>query len=470
MIDMKFKINNLGKIKEANIDLKNLTFFVGKNGTGKTYCASAIWSIINYVNNINIRNCNQIVKNLELTKFFKQIKQIDGGEFYFVVDKDKCFSLRKSVQDKINNDIGSILKDAMGLSDFGDSKIEVFNEEETIIELSLNIRKKPLVDESFLEKNSNTFLNYRGKGKENLYEVDYKIRLNNSIYRNIAINEISSSMLEIILRQEIFRDVIGYGFFGTVWNKFKRTVYLPAARTGIMLAVNYFVEGALQRSVLDAKDELQQITSLPLPLRDFATRIYNPHFYRINHKISHPLEKIFQGKLYRKPKGILAFKPNDCSIELPLSSSSSLVTELAGFYLIGEINDQFLIFEEPEAHLHLEAQRELAKYLAELINAGAKILITTHSDTFIQQINNLITLGDHPKKDELLAKLGISKNEVISRESVIAYEFFAPKGQGVVEEIKLSRTGFIVESLNEVLIKLTEETLAINGELEDDVE
>ena len=42
-----------------------------------------------------------------------------------------------------------------------------------------------------------------------------------------------------------------------------------------------------------------------------------------------------------------------------------------------------LILEEPESHLHPAAQRRLARGIVRLVNAGVKVLITTHSETFV---------------------------------------------------------------------------------------
>lgn len=42
---MKIKIANLGVIEKAEIDLKPLTVFIGRNGTGKTWAAYTLASI-----------------------------------------------------------------------------------------------------------------------------------------------------------------------------------------------------------------------------------------------------------------------------------------------------------------------------------------------------------------------------------------------------------------------------------------
>ena len=75
--------------------------------------------------------------------------------------------------------------------------------------------------------------------------------------------------------------------------------------------------------------------------------------------------------------------------KIPLFRSSSMVTELAPLVLflrnyvsIGDL----VIVEEPESHLHPLAQQRLAGILALMVRSGIRILITTHSDYFVEQL------------------------------------------------------------------------------------
>lgn len=45
---MKVAIKNLGAVREAEIELKPLTVFVGPNNTGKTWSAYTIAAILSY--------------------------------------------------------------------------------------------------------------------------------------------------------------------------------------------------------------------------------------------------------------------------------------------------------------------------------------------------------------------------------------------------------------------------------------
>jgi predicted ATPase len=52
----------------------------------------------------------------------------------------------------------------------------------------------------------------------------------------------------------------------------------------------------------------------------------------------------------------------------------------------------FIIIDEPELNLHPDNQRKIARWLVRVVNAGFKVMITTHSDYIIREFNNLIML------------------------------------------------------------------------------
>jgi len=163
------------------------------------------------------------------------------------------------------------------------------------------------------------------------------------------------------------------------------------------------------------------------------------------------------------PVPSITYEPENTKISLPLHAASSMITELAPFmilmkqgYPIGQI-----IFEEPEAHLHLSAQRSMARALARLVNAGINVLVTSHSDTFVQQINNLMHLYNHPQKTELMKKLGYDEADLINPEDAKAYEFSETRDKTAVYEVKKEPEGFVVPTLNDTLTRLAKETIAL---------
>ena len=94
-----------------------------------------------------------------------------------------------------------------------------------------------------------------------------------------------------------------------------------------------------------------------------------------------------------------------------------------------------LIIEEPEAHLHPENQRILARAISQMVNAGLHVLVTTHSDYFLQQLSNCIRMSSKPSAAR---KLGYTKRDQLPSESVGAYLFSFRRNRPGAETKELS--------------------------------
>ena len=121
-------------------------------------------------------------------------------------------------------------------------------------------------------------------------------------------------------------------------------------------------------------------------------------------------------------------------INLPLRRASSAVSELAPLILFLKrlVNPgDLLIIEEPESRLHPMAQLQLARGLARLVNAGVMVLITTHGNNLIGQIDNLLSSSNVSR--ETMDELGLAPEECLYPKQVGAYGFrIAPERGGSV--------------------------------------
>ena len=91
---------------------------------------------------------------------------------------------------------------------------------------------------------------------------------------------------------------------------------------------------------------------------------------------------------------VIQYQPEGSDKEIPLYVASSIVSEISPLLLVlkSGINFKAMIIEEPEAHLHPELQQKMARLIINMMNLGIPVWITTHSDTILQHINNMMKL------------------------------------------------------------------------------
>ena len=488
---MEFYLKSVGKIKSAEFNIKPLTIFIGANDTGKTYATSSIWALCNYINNdfnFNTANINKIVNFIR--QRFNEI--IDTNSNFSV--SNMSTSLLTELRDNINNNIQNkspkILRDTFRFDGFKNSEIGLHT---GLVNLELSVKavKKVEFSEDLNELSDDSSdddgfgvaitinatgiddVTYSRTVRFSLSSLDKYLEFNTENVTKYSIEDDVDRDLIIlkIVNDRVIKTITSLLCFGPSASIFNNDiVYIPAARTGIMLALNYFVKGTfLENHILNSRifdsfktnKSYSPPKSFTKPIQNFAENVQLQLSER-NDDTSF-FNSLLPGKIKRQQKNTYHFIPNGMSTMIPLAASSSLVTELAPISILeSKIKDgSVLILEEPEAHLHLAAQREMAKTIVRMINRGCTILITTHSDTFLQQLNNLILLKDLDNKDDLLKDFELCEEDIISKNSVAAYEFNCNENNTNVVEIKFGKYGFVAKSLNEVLQSLGNQTLKI---------
>ncbi len=253
------------------------------------------------------------------------------------------------------------------------------------------------------------------------------------------------------------------------------TSFLPASRTGFMLLRSQATQAALQRSFGSEDSVERRLERLSRPMLQLMQRLVTGFLGEKPGRFADEakrLEESLRGELvYRGAEVGLPeylYRPAGTQQELTMHASSSMVTELAPILLTLRFAPvlPFLVIEEPEAHLHPRVQRALARTLVRLVRKGVRLVITTHSDLFCQQINNCIKLGERPT-DERLAlqkRLGYSEDEYLRSGEVRGYGFSnLPDGSGSeVRELERSPYGLVMPTFNRELDALLAETAQID--------
>ena len=236
--------------------------------------------------------------------------------------------------------------------------------------------------------------------------------------------------------------------------------YLPAARSGIMQSHRVIASSVMTRATRAGLERVAELPTFPGPLADFMQQLIDHRGqedgYRLAARRSEAVQTIASeledgtlgGKIHvqrQLPGGYPEFfyRPRNATRSIGLGQVSSMVSELAPMILFlrdGMGAGDTLIVEEPEAHLHPAAQTEMAYTLARLVNAGVRVVATTHSDWLLKAFGNLMREGEFNEKtgslvDESSAHARLRPEDV----GVWLFRRDEPGGGSTVGEISFDR-------------------------------
>jgi hypothetical protein len=150
--------------------------------------------------------------------------------------------------------------------------------------------------------------------------------------------------------------------------------------------------------------------------------------------------------------------------ELPLPLAPSGVRESIATVLALTLIDPSMVFiEEPEAHLHPRAVTRLARLIGVAVGYKGMIIVSTHSDHLLVALNNLIALS---KVEGGAKRLGFSGAKAIDPSMVAAYLVVAEGRRAVVRELRVEDTGIPEDEFAKVAEELLEERSRIYDELQ----
>ena len=413
---MKATFKNIGPIKEAELELGDLTIIAGQNNTGKTYLAYTLYGFLQFWNN-GFPVHRRIKYSKKINEKIKEIAQQIEKTGAASMELDEYKGIRRWLVSEIYKFFSSEIIHQV----FSSSKSEF---EDVYFQLQLQ------ENDQIIEK-----------------EVSIRSDRDKIIFKAFVKDE--NLIFEIEGPEDIERYAIVRGIY-TLLEKTIRSDYLDpwifsAERFGISLfykeldfTKNRLVE-ELQNLSEDKKFDpfrfiRKQSARYAKPIKDNID--YTRDLLNIQKQKSELeddgvswIKKMIGGS-YKVVKDEIRFistarRKNKFNIPLHLASSSVRGLSDLYFYLKHiAVPGQLLIIDEPESHLSPKNQILMARLLLFCVNQGIKVLITTHSDYIIREINNLIMLhGDFDKKDEFLEghKKDYTEDDHLNPESVRAY-------------------------------------------------
>lgn len=149
---------------------------------------------------------------------------------------------------------------------------------------------------------------------------------------------------------------------------------------------------------------------------------------------------IINGRISVDQQNGITYTSQNENGQIPMYLTSAMVNEVVPFYLIMTSNSDYqrLVIDEIEASLHPQKQLEMVRFLNRLKNKNHQFIITTHSDTFVNGLNNLVVLSEYYNKTgdkSALDKLGVEEADLIDSSDLFVYEFVSGEnGKSFVEE------------------------------------
>jgi len=383
-------IKKLGPINEGEIQLNNLTIFIGESGSGKTYASYMIYAMFEHLHSIQnnyeymtTTDIKELINNnsvmLDFSSFNSKI--LNYAEESFYENQKKILASTFNVKESFFKDV----EVKFNYNDFPD------------IKLIVNKRILTLLINRACFKDSDKY--YRCKAEIDNDKVIIKLLKTNPE----SINEQEMDIFDFKRLNHYFNNVIRN------FTKFTSLIYIPAERVGLHVFKDELNKGRLEdysdlsMSLNNSNNDVKlDIPTYPKPISSYLNNLNNWLFKNkqdryLKGEIEISTVDLLNGKFeidendeifFREKYEDSKFKPQ----KIPFQVSSSTLKSLLGFDLYikeGLRKGDYLIIDEPELNLHFKSQKEIAGVLRELVKKGIHIILSTHSDYLVRELINL---------------------------------------------------------------------------------
>ncbi len=463
-------VENFGPIEKAEIDLRPLTVFVGESNTGKTYLSAFIYALYQSFEGFSRFPWSYRASSYLNFTYRSRNRSPDAPD---ELDEEILETLEKlntpgcpfkfsDLPKKMRDWLESSLKKA---GTFEDELRRCFDLE-SISELirftggtpnELRISLKVYEEDQLL-----WFFDMHNSGSNSTVGGSVN---GNMVLKSECAEESDAEAQDLEDLVALLRVSRG----GT-----PESYYLPAARGGIVQSRGVIASSLIDRVTRIGLERLPEVPAFSGTIADFLKHIidYKERGRALSEMIDIAKEledEVLRGKIvvqrltatgYQE----LLYQPRQSEQTLRMSQASSMVSELAPLvlFLRGIIRPgDTLIIEEPESHLHPEAQTKIALTIADLVRSGVRVIITTHSDWLLEQIGNLVREGEVMKLEKNKAEptTWLTKEDIGAwwfRESKpvveLPFEHIAgiePKEYGEVAEVLYNRSVDLRSQLEE---------------------
>ena len=422
----KIEIKDFVGIKDITLEIKQINILIGPQASGKSIIAKLLFYFKNFI--------FEIISAAEDDKTKR--------------DFDKDFKLK--------------FEEYFPSSSWGNKNFKIrYSIDKEYIEISRKKsreRNKIPVTLSYSELYKNKFTQLRGFIKQQKIK-EAKQEMQISLHSQI---DFSYDIGRVFL-SEISEDLSGIAAFSQL--------YIPAGRS-------FFAN--LKSSIFTFLSESNSVDPFLIQFGTYYEKIKNPirlnmlfqnvDNVELNKEMAFLNKRILCGKYLQKNGEDYLVVDGDRQIAIANSSSGQQET-LPLAMILGaiaqkkpQIGGNSIYIEEPEAHIHPAAQKDIVELISTVYNArkdSLQFLITTHSPYLLTAFNNLLQAGilAIDATEEKIAKISqhVPKTRFLNPEEVAVYSLSDGYCQSILdEEIGLINTNIIDEVSNELAIQFDE--------------
>lgn len=417
---MKFRFRHLGPIREAEIEFGDLTILAGRNNTGKTYLAYALYGFLKswrawpQADSLLATDSPIEVDRRALRAMAARLAQT--GEARWSVDRATLGRDRDSViaavaQDFSKEHLASVF--SARPEDLAHARLEAafglpFPEGVSRVEVSLGRGGGCSIEHDGVEIVARTDFS----GKES---VNHSVVLSVLYFRML----LAGLPDPFILSAERFGISLFYKELDFTKNQLVDVLQkLRDGKESDRFSPFLLIDKTTSRYALPIKDNIDFTRGIA-ELKDRRSEIHDEKLFR-------DIKDLMDGYYTSREDEIrfVSKRRGDRRFDIPLHRASSSARGLSDFYFflrhIAKRNE-LLIVDEPESHLDTANQVELARLLSKLVRAGIRVLVTTHSDYLVKEINNLLMLHELQPDGRTQRELGIPGDISLDPDRVRAY-------------------------------------------------
>jgi predicted ATP-dependent endonuclease of OLD family len=473
---MKVTIQNLGIIQKAEIDLKPLTVLIGPNNAGKTWLAYTIAGIF------GSHGRREYAQAYLEEKLLEKYTLLDNAVEKVLKDGSATINLVEFAEQYGESYFQHVADYAQEwMSDFMSTQLAVFDTMKVSVELAE-------VKAAFIEQ-----------VKQSAVQINVarafiiQKRRENAVLFAYTVVEEGETITDKIPIEEIRERLVSNVFHILHKSLYSEIHVFPTERAALVTFGSNSDSNTqplreIARMVRELSEMYEKQTTPQKPkkgavpvdyFRSMLRSIYNIGSKDINKRerdaqsnqkiqkyreLSDILEReILGGQLKFStpephPRRDILFHSLENDISIEISIASAMVKELALLVLYLRYlaqTGELLIIDEPEMNLHPEAQAQIIEFLAMLVKAGLRVLVTTHSTYVVDHLVNLVQAAGHEAKEqEELANMFFLEHTdaFISQEEVSVYLIDHGTAENILHGSKIdwSTFGDITDQVSEI--------------------